>query len=111
VATVVLGYRQPSSDDGAARLAEQRWLNEEARLRPQFAIAAPGVAAGLIATYLAASFGQLALARVCCIVTLGGMARVIYLCIERQRRFIAVKMAGGMSRQEALSESNRRFGG
>jgi len=110
VATVVLRYRQPSSDDGAARLAEQRWLNEEARLRPQFAIARRrcrwthcNVSGG--------KFRATALARVCCIVTLGGMARVIYLCIERQRRFIAVKMAGGMSRQEALSESNRRFGG
>jgi len=39
------------------------------------------------------------------------MARVIYLCIERQRTFIAVKMAGGMTKEQALSELNLRFGG
>jgi hypothetical protein len=38
------------------------------------------------------------------------MARVIQLIIERQRTFIAVKMEGGMTRQQALSEFNSRFG-
>ena len=107
-------YRQPSSDDAAANvaagLAEQRWLNEAARLRRQFMLAALGVAAGLVATCVAANFGQLALARVCCVVVFVGMAWVIYLCIERQRRFMAIKTAGGMTRQQALSEFNSRFG-
>jgi hypothetical protein len=103
--------RRPLSDNEAAQLAEQRWLNEEARSRRHFAIAALGVAAGLVATCVAASFGQLALARACCIIVLSGMARVIYLIIGRKRSFIAVKMDGGMTRDEALSEFNSRFGG
>jgi hypothetical protein len=102
-------YQLPPSDDGALRFAEQRWLKEEARLTRQFTIAALWVAAALIATCVAASFGHLALARVCCIMVFGGMARVIYLCIERQRRFIAVKMAGGLTSENALSEFNSRF--
>jgi hypothetical protein len=65
----------------------------------------------LVASCVAASFGQSALARVCCILAFVGMARVIYLCIERQRRFMAVKMASGMTRQQALSEFNSRTGG
>jgi hypothetical protein len=86
-------------------------LIEEARSRRQFAIAALCVAAGLVATGVAASFGLSALARVCCIVIFGGIARVIYLCIQRQRRFMAIKMAGGMTRQAALVEFNSRLGG
>jgi hypothetical protein len=110
VAIVMLGYRTSPSDDSAAGLAEQRWLNEAARLKRQFAIAALGIAAGLVATCVAANFGQLALARLCCILVFGAMAWVIYLCIERQRRFLAIKMAGGMTRQQALSEFNARSG-
>jgi hypothetical protein len=102
-------YQLPPSDDGALRFAEQRWLKEEARLTRQFTIAALWVAAGLIATCVAASFGQLALARVCFIMVFGGMARVIYLCIERQRRFIAVKIAGGLTSENAFRNLTRAF--
>lgn len=99
-----------SGTDLAAGLAEQRWLNEAACLTRQFAIAALGIAAALVATWVAAGFGQLALARVCCVVVFVGMARVIHLCIERKRRFMAIKTAGGMTRQAALSEFNSRSG-
>jgi hypothetical protein len=51
------------------------------------------------------------LARLFCIVVFGGMAQVVYLCIRRHQTFITVKMAAGMSKTQALSESNTRFGG
>jgi hypothetical protein len=79
-------------------------------LKRQFIVAALSVAVGLAATCIAMGFGQLASARACCIVVFGGMARVIYLCIARQRRFMAIKTVGGMTRRQALSEFNSRSG-
>jgi hypothetical protein len=101
---------QPSSDAAAAPLSEQRWLQEEARFRRHFVVVALLIAAGIFATCVLADLGQLTLARLCCITVFGGMARVIYLIIERRRRFIAVKMQGGMTRKQAVSEFNSRFG-
>jgi hypothetical protein len=103
--------RPPPFDEQAARLGEQPWLEEEARLARSFVIAAIWLVGGLAATYLAASFAYPILARLFCIVVFGGMARVVYLCIQRHRTFIAVKTAAGMTKGQALSESNRRFGG
>jgi hypothetical protein len=90
----MLGFRRPSSDDKVVSPAEQRWLAEETRLRRRLGIATTAVAAGIIATCVTASLGQLALARVCAIAVFAGMARVIYLIIGRRRRFIDIKMAG-----------------
>jgi hypothetical protein len=102
-------YQSPSPADGAAGAAEQRWSIEDARLRRQFTIAGLCIAGSVAATYLAASRGELGLARISLVLVLGGMARVIYLIRERYRRFIAIKMAAGLTKEEAVSEFNRRF--
>jgi len=104
-------HRPPPFDDEAAWLAEQRWLEREARFSRGFIIAAIWLVGALVATYLAASFALPILARLSCIVVFGGMARVVYLCFQRHRIFIAVKTAAGMSKEQAVSESNMRFGG
>jgi hypothetical protein len=104
------GYRPPLSDDTAAYAAEQRWLVAAARLNRQLALTAIGIAAGLLATILAATNGLPALAGMCAVAVLGAMAWVIYLLVARHRTFIAIKMAGGMTKKEALTESNTRFG-
>jgi hypothetical protein len=83
----------------------------ECRFTRHFALVALVLAAALVTTYVAANVGQLALARAFCVAIFCGMARVIHLIIERRRAFIAVKMQGGMTREEALSEFNSRFGG
>jgi hypothetical protein len=102
---------QPPFDTEAARVAEQRWLEAEAGFRRRFVAAAIGLAGGIFATLLAARFAYPISAALLCIATLGGVAWVIYLCIQRHRTFVAIKMAGGMTRKQALSESNMRFGG
>jgi hypothetical protein len=86
-------------------------LEQEARFSRGFIIAAVWLVGSLVATYLAASFALPILARRFCIVIFGGMARVVYLCFQRHRIFIAVKTAAGMSKEQAVSESNMRFGG
>jgi hypothetical protein len=103
--------RQPSPEDKGPQLAEQRWLDVERRFTRHFALAALFLAAALVTTYVAANVGQLALARASCVAIFCGMARVIHLIIERRRTYIAVKTEGGMTREEALSEFNSRFGG
>ena len=103
--------RQPSPEDRGPELAEQRWLDVERRFTRHFALAALVFAAALVTTYVAANDGQLALARASCVAIFRGMARVIHLIIERRRTFIAVNMEDGMTREEALSEFNSRFGG
>jgi 1,4-dihydroxy-2-naphthoate octaprenyltransferase len=111
MAIVMLGYRPPSPDDDRAlALAEQRWLMEAARLKRLLTIAGLVVAAGLVVTGAAVMLGSTGLARLCCIPVFGGMARVIYLFIQRQRRFVAIKMQAGMTRHQALTEFNARSG-
>jgi hypothetical protein len=104
-------YPRPPFDNEAARLAEQRWLEEEAGFMRRFVIAALWLAVGIVATYLAARFAYPISALLLCIGTLAGVAWVIYLCIQRHRTFIAIKVAGGMTKGEALSELLSRFGG
>ena len=101
---------QPPLDTEAARLAEQRWLEAEAGFRRRFVVAAIGLASGIFATVVAALFAYPITAGLFCIATLGGVAWVIFLCIQRHRTFVAIKMAAGMTKTQALSESNMRFG-
>jgi hypothetical protein len=101
----------PPLDTEATRLAEQRWLEAEAGFKRRFVVAAIGLAGGIFAALLAVRFAYPISARLFCVVTLGGVAWVIYLCIQRHRTFVAIKMAAGMTKNQALSESNMRFGG
>ena len=94
---------RPSPEDRGPKLAEQRWLDVERRFTRHFALAALVLAAALVTTYVAANVGQLALARASCVAIFCGMARVIHLVIERRRGFIAVRMRGGMTREEGPS--------
>ena len=48
----------PPLNDEAAGFAEQHWLEEEASFARSFVVAAIWLVAGLVATYLAASFAH-----------------------------------------------------
>jgi hypothetical protein len=102
-------YNPPSPGDRAAWDAEQRWLAAEAEIGRQIMYAALVIAASLIAAAGAVIYELLAVPRLLIIVCLGGMARVIFLIVKRHRTFIAIKTAGGMTKEEAISEELDRY--
>jgi hypothetical protein len=104
-------YQPPSPDDGMAYAAEQRWLIAEAEIGRQFVHVAIGTVASLVATFFSALNGQLFLARAFSIAIFCCVVRVIFLIVRRHRTFIDIKIAGGMTRQEALTEMLSRYGG
>ena len=103
-------YRPPSPDDGASWATEQRWLIAEAEIARHIAYAAIGIVASLVATFVTANYGQTEWARVFCICCFGAIGRVIFLIIKRHRVFIDIKMAGGMTKHEAILEKIFREG-
>jgi hypothetical protein len=91
-------------------LAEQRWQIEMQRLRRRQVAIGIGIAACIVAAYPAASAGLKVLAGLCALGALAGLAAVIALLVKSRRHFIDIKMTGGMTREEALSEWTKRYG-
>ncbi len=69
-----------------------------------------GIAVCIAAGYPAAAFGQRTLAGLLAIGAVAGIAGVIYLAVKNRRLFIDIKMTGGLTREEAMSEWYRRYG-
>jgi hypothetical protein len=55
--------------------------------------------------------GQLFLTRAFSIAIFCCVVRVVFLIVRRHRSFIDIKIAGGMTRQQALREMLLRYGG
>ena len=102
-------FRPPSPDDGAAWSAEQRWLIEDARLVGEINIVGLCLAAVLIVAAAGAAFGLRAIAGICAVACCGGIARIVYLIVRRYRMFVDIKMAGGMTKKEAVLEFVSRY--
>jgi hypothetical protein len=102
-------FRPPSPDDGVAGAAEQRWLIEDARLVGEIHVIGLCLAATLIVAAVGATLGLRALAGFCFFACCGGIARIVYLIIRRYRMFVDIKIAGGMTRKEAVLEFILRY--
>jgi hypothetical protein len=106
-----LFYQPPSPDDEAAWRAEQMWLLAEKRLNRKINFTGLGCAACLIVVAIAVTKGIPWLPGICAVLVFGCFARVVHLFVVRHHTFMAIKTAGGMSRQDALLELNQRYGG
>ncbi len=101
----------PSTNKRSAEFAEERWQIEVKRFNRRQTALGIGIAACILASYPAASAGLKILAGLCAVGALAGAAAVIYLRVRNYRLFIEIRMTGGMTREQALSEWTQRFGG
>ena len=105
------GDEPASAKDRTAELAEQRWQIEVQRFKKRQIALGIGIAVCIAAGYPAAAFGQRTLAGLLAIGAVAGIAGVIYLAVKNRRLFIDIKMTGGLTREEAMSQWYRRYGG